>query len=348
MTTEQVTMASGLDTPRPSARSTGRPDGMDDADVWLTVKQVTHEAEGVFSLVLIDPQERELQAWKPGAHLEFVLPSGRIRQYSLCGHWSDRYRYKVAVLRENEGRGGSAELHQTALAGASVQVRGPRNRFELIDAPRYVFVAGGIGITPILPMVREVACQRPWRLFYGGRTRRSMAFVDELLALGGTRVDIVPQDEQGALDLDQIFAAADGETAIYCCGPPGLIAAVEERCGRERRSATLHVERFVTGAARPAASTGNAPEQIFEVKLQRTGTTVKVEAGQSVLEAIRRVIPAMPSSCEEGICGTCEVRVLDGTPDHRDSILSESERRAGDSMFVCVSRARTPRLVLDL
>lgn len=349
---------------------------MADAGLALLVKQIAHEADGVLSMLLTDPDGRPLPPWQPGAHLELTLPSGLIRQYSLCGDpaAARRDHYRVAVLRERAGRGGSAEIHDTGLVGRVLRARGPRNRFQLVDAPRYVFIAGGIGITPILPMVRAVAATpADWTLHYGGRTRRSMAFLDDLAAIAAAAsrqrapLNVVPEDECGLLNLQRILDDIEPGTEVYCCGPAGLIAAVELACETAGIADRLHFERFaadpdaasrrsVWPAAASAASTANGGEpgvnpsgsDAFEVELRASGLTVRVDQDESILEAVRRALPDVASSCEEGICGTCEVRVLDGTPDHRDDILSESERAAGDTMFICVSRARTPRLVIDL
>ena len=338
--------------------------GVPGPELTLLVRQVTHEAEGVVSLRLADPDGRPLPPWRPGAHLEIVLPSGLVRQYSLCGDPEQADSYEVAVLRERAGRGGSAEVHDTGLAGRVLRVRGPRNRFELIDAPAYVFIAGGIGITPIVPMVRAAAAkQAPWVLHYGGRSLRSMAFLDRLTAVAtgparASALHVVPGSEDGLLDLDRILSGSDPRAAVYCCGPPGLIAAVKRQCDAAGLSGRLHFERFAADPPAESANSGRGAAAddpaaddsagAFEVELARSGLTVKVDPGESVLEAVRAVLPDVPSSCEEGICGTCEVRVLDGVPDHRDDILSESERAAGDTMFICVSRARSARLVIDL
>jgi ferredoxin-NADP reductase len=328
----------------------------------LLVKSVTWQAEGVLSLRLVDPAGARLAPWRPGAHLELVLPSGLIRQYSLCGPPEDRYSYTIAVLHTPDSRGGSREVHETALAGRRVSVRGPRNRFPLVDASRYLFIAGGIGVTPILAMVREVAARgAEWRLVYGGRSRSSMAFAEELAGMGRDRVDLVPQDERGLPDLDAVLAGADAGTAVYCCGPEGLLAAVGKRCEERDPPLDVHFERF--GPA-PASSLGNSPQGdraggtgedsgndpdgSFEVELRCSGEVLTVPPDRSILDTVREVLPELQSSCEEGFCGTCETRVLEGTPEHRDSILNERERARGRTMMICVGRSRTPRLVLDL
>lgn len=316
----------------------------------LLVKCVTWQADGVVSLRLVDPAGAPLPPWQPGAHLDLVLPSGLIRQYSLCGSPEDRRAWTIAVLLTSDSRGGSREIHETPLAGRMVSVRGPRNRFPLVDASRYLFIAGGIGITPILPMVREVAERGAhWRLLYGGRTRSSMAFTEELTELGQDRVELVPHDERGLPDLSAFLAHAGPDTAVYCCGPEGLLAAVESHCHERDTAIALHSERFTAAAAnRPEGAPGDRTADEFEVELRRTGKVLTVPAHRSILETVREAVPEVMSSCEEGFCGTCETRVLEGTPEHADSILSERERARGRTMMICVGRSKSPRLVLDL
>jgi ferredoxin-NADP reductase len=271
-----------------------------------------------------------------------VLPNGLTRQYSLCGDPADRSRWCLGVLREPDGRGGSRWLADELTPGTTLGVRGPRNNFPLLPAGRYVFVAGGIGITPLLPMIRSaVAAGAEWSLHYGGRTRSSMAFLEQL-AGHADRVRVQPQDEVGLLDLAGALAGHTAGTLVYCCGPAGLIDAVEQRC-RELGPGVLHVERF---AAAPAVDAAEATE--FEVVCDRTGITVTVPPELSVLEALENEGIAVLSSCTEGTCGTCETAVLEGAPDHRDSLLTDEERAVGDTMMICVSRCLGRRLVLDV
>ncbi|WP_344981289.1 cytochrome P450/oxidoreductase [Streptosporangium fragile] len=305
-------------------------------------------AEGVLALTLARADGGELPAWAPGAHLEFRLPSGRIRQYSLCGDPRERDRYRVAVLREENGRGGSAELHEIAREGVTVGVRGPRNHFPLVPADDYLFLAGGIGVTPILAMVRAAAREgSALRVVYGGRSRASMAFRDELVKEAGGRAELVPQDELGLPDLEAVLASAGPGTAIYCCGPAGMIAAVERVCERLGVGARLHVERFTAGDDLEAVS-DPADNTAFDVHLARTGKTVHVRPDQRLIEAVREAAPGLSYDCEKGYCGACETRVLAGTPEHRDSLLTAEERAAGRTMMICVGRSSSPRLVLDL
>ncbi|CAB4937206.1 unannotated protein [freshwater metagenome] len=300
----------------------------------LAVARRTEGAEGVVVLELTDPAGADLPAWTPGAHVDLLLTDSLTRQYSLCGDPADRSRYRIGVLREPAGRGGSAHVHDHLHEGDEVQVQGPRNNFELVPAQRYVFVAGGIGITPILPMADAArAAGVPYELHYGGRSRRSMAFLAEL---EGT---IHPQDEVGLLDLDAILGDLPEGTAVYCCGPEPLLAAVEERCPAE----VLHVERFAPKDVGAPVLTGS-----FEVELSLSGKTLTVPPELSIMAVLRDNGVEVLSSCEEGTCGTCETGVLEGEVDHRDSLLTPDEQATNDVMFVCVSRAACPKLVLEL
>ncbi|MGW7817940.1 PDR/VanB family oxidoreductase [Streptomyces puniciscabiei] len=292
----------------------------------LRLLVTSHEtvAEGVVQLRL---EGRDLPRWEPGAHLDLVLPSGLVRQYSLCGDPEDTSSYTVATRLVVSGRGGSREVHEQVTEGMELEVRGPRNRFPLVEAESYVFVAGGIGITPLLPMLRALPDGAEWRLLYAGRDRASMPFLEEVEKLGGDRVTVV----EGRPDLDALEVGEGA--AVYCCGPEGLMTAVAERFPDVR------LERF----APRTSSDGNAE---FEVELRRSGRTVTVPADSTVLAAVRRELPDTAYSCEQGFCGTCQQRVLEGEIDHRDELLTDEER-AG-SMLICVSRARSDRLVLDM
>ncbi|MFI6334080.1 PDR/VanB family oxidoreductase [Streptomyces sp. NPDC050535] len=301
----------------------------------LVVRKVEFAAADVLALTLVHPLGEELPDWEPGAHIDVLLGPELERQYSLCGDPADRRAWRIAVLRETAGRGGSAYVHAELSEGDKVRVRGPRNHFVLQDAPRYRFVAGGIGITPILPMLAAAeAAGAEWTLLYGGRTRESMAFTQEL-GRYGERVTIAPQDETGLLDLTALDSP---DALVYCCGPGPLLDAVEERCP----AALLRVERFQPKVLE------SGPDGGFEVELARSGRTLAVPAGVSVLDTVRAAGVEVLYSCTEGTCGTCETDVLEGVPDHRDSVLSDAEREAGETMLICVSRCRGKRLVLDL
>ncbi|GHK02219.1 PDR/VanB family oxidoreductase [Streptomyces sp. NPDC003753] len=304
----------------------------------LVVDRREPAAEGVLALTLRHPLGEELPAWEPGAHVDVLLGPGLERQYSLCGDPADRRAWRIAVLREADGRGGSAHVHEQVREGDKVRVRGPRNHFPLHPSPRYRFIAGGIGITPILPMLAAAeAAGAEWTLLYGGRTRRSMAFTAELERYGD-RVTVAPQDETGLLDLASVLDDVPDGTLVYCCGPGPLLDAVEERCP----AGTLRVERFQP-KEQPAGDDGE-----FEVVLAQSGRTLTVPPRVSILDTVRDAGVEVLFSCTEGTCGTCETDVLEGTPDHRDSVLTQEERESGETMMICVSRCRGGRLVLDL
>jgi ferredoxin-NADP reductase/DMSO/TMAO reductase YedYZ heme-binding membrane subunit len=305
----------------------------------LLITQTTWEAHNVLSLRLRHPDLAPLPAWEPGAHIELALPSGRRRQYSLCGDPDDRRSYRIAVLQVPEGRGGSVEVHTGLRPGQLITVYGPRNHFPLVPSPAYLFLAGGIGITAMLAMVRTVASAgAPWRLVYAGRSRAGMAFLDEVRAIDPDCVDVLPTDECGRPALHEFISAAHPGTAVYCCGPDRMLRAVRGYvCARNDLS--LHTERF-----NAAPTEGGHP---FQVELRRSGLVVDVPADRSVLQAVRAVLPTVPAGCQQGVCGACRTTVLAGEPDHRDELLSEADRAAG-AMLICVSRARGERLTLDL
>jgi ferredoxin-NADP reductase len=315
----------------------------DEVDLSLRVDRRTTGAEGVVVLDLRHPDGGELPAWSAGAHIDLRLADGLVRQYSLCGNPADRSRWRVAVLREPESRGGSAHVHDALVEGVEVAVRGPRNHFPLEPSPRYLFIAGGIGVTPILPMIGAAdAAGADWELHYGGRSRRSMAFLESLEAATGQRVTLHPQDEVGLIDLEALVGAPRPDTLVYCCGPEPLLVAVEQRCA-EWPAGALHVERFAPKDVGEPVLTG-----AFEVELPLSGLTLTVPPEKSVLQVVEEAGVDVLSSCTEGTCGTCETTVLSGEVDHRDSLLTPAEQAANDTMFICVSRAACPKLVLEL
>lgn len=315
-------------------------------------------ADGIVELTLAAAGGGPLPAWKPGAHIDLHLAErtegptggpgeqpapGLTRQYSLCGDPADCDTWRIAVLREPAGRGGSAHLHDEIGGGASLSVSEPRNNFELLAAARYVFIAGGIGITPLLPMIAQAEADgAEWSLLYGGRTRRSMAFVDELESAHGPKVAVRPQDEHGLLDLSTLLHEIDPGTLIYACGPGPMLDAAAN-ASKHWPAGSLRVERFT-----PVDAGESARSESFEVVLARSGLTLTVEPGQSILETADKAGVNVLFSCREGTCGTCETDVLEGTPEHRDSLLTEEERAGNETMFICVSRSLGPRLVLDL
>lgn len=311
----------------------------------MRVARVVEVAAGIRSFELIPVDNIPLSGWRPGAHVDVHLPSGTIRQYSLCGDHEDRDRYRIAVLEIADGRGGSIEVHQELQEGVVFEVGQPRNDFPLAEAPAYLFVAGGIGITPILAMIREVARKgKPWRLVYCARSSANFAFVDEIDSLAAESwgiVDYVPQDTRGHADLPALVRGSVGQ-GVYCCGPGPLMDALSAEMTAQARPGELVIERFTPPERVVVEGTGS-----FEVELDASGLTVTVGPETSILDAIRDAGVDAPSSCEMGICGTCETRVISGDVMHQDSLLTDDERDAGDVMMICVSRARSPRLVLD-
>jgi ferredoxin-NADP reductase len=311
-------------------------------ELGLVVASRAAVADGIITLDLRDPAGATLPGWSPGAHIDLLLGRGLTRQFSLCGDPADRARWRIAVLREPGGRGGSAYVHDAIVEGSLVRARGPRNHFRLEPADRYLFIAGGIGITPILPMLAAADTGgRPWTLTYGGRTAASMAFRADLLARYPGRVRIRPQDQTGLLDLAGILDGLQPGTLVYCCGPPPLLDALADHCAGWP-SGMLHVERFTP------ADAGAPPGPGFEIELAQAGLTLTVPPGRSILEVVEAAGVTVLSSCTEGTCGTCETAVLAGLPEHRDSVLSPAEQAAADTMMICVSRSLTPRLILDI
>jgi len=293
-------------------------------------------APDVVALTLADPDGGLLPSWTPGAHIDVALPSGRRRQYSLCGPPGRRTDYRIAVRRIPDGGGGSIETHEAFDAGDTCEFEGPRNAFYLGTAERDVlFVIGGIGVTPILPMIR--AAQRrgiDWRAVYAGRSREYMPFLDEVVSVAPDRVTVWADDEHGGFaGVDDLLAGAGPTTAVYVCGPSAMLEAV--RLARdEQADAPLHYERFS-----PPPVVDGVP---FEVELARSRQVLGVPANRSALDVMLDHHPTTPHSCRQGFCGTCKVRLLAGQVDHRGRIAV-----GDDEMLICVSRARGGRIVID-
>ncbi|OMB97516.1 ferredoxin [Mycobacterium sp. NS-7484] len=299
----------------------------------------------VVELTLAVGDGTPLPAWHPGAHIVVHLPSGRTRHYSLCGDPQRTQEYRIAVRRIPSGGGASVEVHELGV-GAVVEISDPRNAFMMpvpgsaSRAEKLHFIAGGIGITPILPMIR--LAERvgvPWSLRFVGRRRENLPFLDELLACGDP-VRVHTTEQHGRVTAGELLDGVDGRTAVYLCGPPSMVDCV--RRGLPAGSGTeLHVERFS-----PVPVADGAP---FDVELARSARVVRVGANQSTLAALRDALPDVGYSCQQGFCGTCVQRVLAGDVDHRDTLLTDQQRELGQ-MLVCVSRAgpESGRLVLDL
>ena len=313
-----------------------------DRDMLVAKKQTI--ARGVVALTLTDSAGGSLPEWAPGSHIDLQIAPGMVRQYSLCSSTSDRRSWTIAILREEEGRGGSRHIHDELHEGSVVRVLALRNLFPLEPAERYLFIAGGIGITPIIPMLAAADAEnRPWRLYYGGRSRDSMAFAHDLSVQYGTNVVLQPEDELGMLDLASILNSPAPEQHVYCCGPTGLISAVEDRCRQRWPDGHVHIERFT------AEDSALATDTAFEIVLRSSGEHITIPADRSILAVLNEDYGMeLISGCEQGICGTCEINVVDGVPDHRDQILSAEERELNKSMMTCVSRCLKGPLTLDL
>ncbi|MCL2585429.1 MAG: PDR/VanB family oxidoreductase [Streptosporangiales bacterium] len=328
----------------------------------LTVAARTTESDGVVTLRLEVPDGGSLAAWYPGAHVQIELPSGTIRHYSLNGDPADRSAYRISVRRVPGGGGGSAEIHDGIAEGTVLRVASPVNAFPFAAEPAVLFIAGGIGITPILPMARKAASLGlDWRLVYTGRDRASMPFLGEIEALpgagdsggpggsegasgpaSGLRVTVLTDEQTGVPDASALLSPAPAGASVYVCGPPPLLAGVRDAANAAidaGRLRSFHFERFTA----PPIENGRP----FEVELSRSGTVLGVPADKSVLDVLRAHDPATPYSCKQGFCGTCVQRTLSGTVDHRDQRLTPDDWAAGD-MLVCVSRApEGERVVLD-
>lgn len=312
----------------------------------LVVETVAKAADAVVVLTLVHPDGETLPQWTAGAHVDLVLTDDLVRQYSLCGSTADGRTYQVGVLRAEDSRGGSTFIHDQVAVGSTIRVRGPRNHFPLVSSPRYLFIAGGIGVTPMLPMIEAAeAAGAQWQLVYGGRSRSSMAFLPDL-APYGDRVTLVPRDEvEVSLSgrIDDLLGSPTPDTLLYCCGPEALLSAVEAACTRWP-SGSLHLERF---HAKPIEGDGMRDTE-FEVVLARSGLTLTVPPGKSIFRVAEDAGVSVLGSCHEGVCGTCETVVIEGEVDHRDVVLSEDEKASNETMMVCVSRCRGASLTIDL
>ncbi|MFJ4654921.1 PDR/VanB family oxidoreductase [Nocardia sp. NPDC088792] len=320
------------------------PAGIHTRQLVLVEREVVAADQDVVSFVFAHPQGAVLRSWRPGAHLDVVLPSGSVRQYSLCGDPDDPFHYRIAV-RRIPGGSGSIELHDQVWPGVRIGIRGPRNAFPLtltghdFGARRIRFIAGGIGITPILGMLR--AAERAgadWSMIYTGRHRDSLPFLDEILRYG-SRATVRTDDLHGLPTGADLVPDLDAKQAVYVCGPPPLLDAVAARV-----VTTPHIEFHHERFSPPPIHDG----QPFTVQLGWGGKILDVPADRTLLSVVAEAEPSVAYSCRQGFCTTCKVRVLMGAADHRDTVLNDAQRSQGD-MLICVSRAAPgARLVLDL
>lgn len=311
----------------------------------LQVARLEQACDGVITMTLADARGDALPLADPGAHLDLHLPNGLTRQYSIIA--VTPAGYELGVQKDAASRGGSSWLHDNARVGMRLETSGPRNHFALERAGSYVFIAGGIGITPILSMVRAARAQGlAHHLFYCTRDAARTAFLDELAGdAHRDSVTIVHDNGDPARGLD-IAAAVSSPAAgarLYCCGPAGLMDAVRSTALAAGWPAErLHFENFTP------VQQASGEDRPFTVVVSSTGEELHVAADRSILEVLTEAGYIVDSACEDGICGTCQVGVIEGAPDHRDSVLSDAQRAAGNVMQVCCSRAAGDRLVLDI
>ncbi|MDP5291819.1 PDR/VanB family oxidoreductase [Oceanimonas sp. CHS3-5] len=308
--------------------------------------------EDIVGLTLESVTGGLLPEWQPGAHIELSLnpcvdaggnggDNTLIRHYSLCSDPANRQYWQIAVLKEENGRGGSLFIHNAVREGDVVRVSEPRNNFPFVPRRKCLFIAGGIGITPILPMIRQAEAEGvDWRLVYLARERSRLAFLEQLAGHDPERVRLNGDKEDGFIDLPALLSGCDAHTSVYSCGPQRLLDSLEDLAAKQSEW-SLHIERFSAG---PVDASGGA----FDVVINSTGQRYHIPEGQSILNVLREAGVKVPTSCGNGVCGTCETGVLAGVPDHRDSILSPEEREENAYMMLCVSRALSPEIVLDL
>lgn len=313
----------------------------------VRVQRRTVEAEGISSFELVPVDGELLPAFTAGSHIDVHLGAGLIRQYSLLNDPIERNRYCIAVLREPQSRGGSQFMHEEVQEGQILAISEPRNHFPLVRSKRSLLIAGGIGITPILSMARSLHSQgSEFQMHYCGRSTSRMAFLEELTnAQFKVAVHIHCDDAQGYEPFDAlgVLAQPEPETKLYVCGPSGFMNHVLDTamsCGWSEGQ--LHREYF---AAAPIDTSGDGS---FEIRLSKSGQSFDVPAKKTALEVLLGQGIDIPYSCESGVCGTCLTRIIEGTPDHRDSYLTDAERAAGDKFLPCCSRSKSPVLVLDI
>lgn len=304
----------------------------------LKVSHIEHPANGVISITFIKPDYSAFTNWLPGSHITLHLPNGLKRQYSLCGDPTIRNELQIAVLKSPTSRGGSEWIHESLSVGSEIAASGPHNNFELEPANKYFFIAGGIGITPIKAMIESLPANRDWTLLYLGRSRTTMAFVDELEKTHGNRI-LIHADDEKLKRVDLALLLRDFSGQVYTCGPEALLTSLKEIISEEN----LHFERF--------SAVDRSAEFIaidYEVELHRSGKKFQVTGKQNLLKQIAKNGGSVISSCGEGVCGTCEVRVLSGEPLHLDSVMSDHDKAEISVMYPCISRSRSERLVLDI
>lgn len=315
---------------------------------WINVK-VKHKeqaAEGIAAFTLVPAEGGDLPPFEAGAHVDVELPNGLVRQYSLCGSPSNTASYELGILLEEEGRGGSRSAHEDVQEGAALRISEPRNLFPLEPSGRSILLAGGIGVTPILAMAEALsAAGREFEFHYCCRSPKRAAFLERITKspyADKVFVHYDDGDDAQKLNAKDILGMPDPDTHVYFCGPEGFIDFVLKTTGELGwQDANVHLERF---DAVPMIEEGDGS---FEVEIASSGKTIQVAADQTVLDALVNAGVDVPVSCEQGICGTCIMKVLEGEPDHRDMFFTDEEHAANDQFTPCCSRAKTSRLVID-
>ena len=324
--------------PVDSTTASPRPSQMQRETRTMVVGSITNVADDVIAIRLLPLGGGQLPVWHPGAHITLHLPNGLERQYSLCGDPAERTHFDIAVLKTTTSEGGSEWIHSSLTPGMTIEVSGPHNHFELEPANEYLFIAGGIGITPIKGMIESLPQRRKWRLVYAGRSRSSMAFLDELLERYPDQIEVFASDEnEGSLDVYALMAKSKAE--VYCCGPESLMSSVASFVPADR----MHLERFVA-----LTRESFIPAEPIEVTCKKSKKSFVVDVDESILDALEENGLPIIGSCKKGVCGTCEVRVVEGKHIHLDSVLDDEEKDRLKVMYPCVSRAEAGKLVLDI
>jgi tetrachlorobenzoquinone reductase len=313
----------------------------------VRVKSITYETLDINSYTLESVSGNELPPFEAGAHIDLNLPNGLVRSYSLINSQEERHRYVVAINKAPASRGGSTFIHENLHVGEVLSIGQPRNNFPLIeDAHHSVFVAGGVGITPLYSMIRRLTViGRPWQLYYCVRNKIQAAFLNELLSLSPSATESVHTNfsrELGdqRLDLDALIATIPNDTHLYCCGPVSMLETFE-RATTSRPVSYVHVEYF-------AAKEVVANEGGFTIELARTGRSFFIPSGKTILQVLLEAGMDVPHACMEGVCSACETRVLEGVPDHLDMVLNREERDSNRTMMICCSGCKSQKLVLDI
>lgn len=338
-----VTSKAGFSIDNEGAMSSGK----EKTTLSVRVRSVIYETDDILRFELTALDGAELPTFTAGAHIDVHVADGVVRQYSLCGDPANRESYQIAVLNERQGRGGSKALHDTFRAGTVVTISAPRNHFPLAGgAKRHLLLAGGIGVTPMIAMIHALeAGDAEWEMHYCTRAPEKTAFVDRLkplIAKGKVHVHHDGGDPKKGLDIAATLADAGSGAHLYYCGPGGFMSAVAA-ASRHWPDGTVHFEYFAAPADKPADTRENKP---FQVRVKSTGATLDIPADKSIVAVLRENGHYVDTSCEDGYCGTCLTRYLDGEPEHRDSVLDEDDRRK--YVLICCARSKSAVLELDI